>query len=334
MASKAKKIAALTGLSLPTIWHILGNKGHLYKPQTRQKVLDAAEKLGYRPNMSARAMSTGKFGCVALLLSSSTDRSSLPPSVLHGINDALLKRDMHLTLFQTPDHTLLENGFVPKILTQSMADGLLINYTHWMPEPVKKRLTAAKIPTIWINTDRPHDCVRPDDVRAGYDATRRLIELGHERIAYLKYFPSEHYSVAGRGKGYAKAMKEAGLRPRVIDDQVSHSEFKALAARVLKGKDRPTAAVAYGDTAAFAFSTAALELGMRIPDDLSLATFAGRPVDTTGTAYDTWVIPEHEIGAAAVEMLLEKIDAPKKKIPARAFAFTYHAGESCAAPRA
>src|SRR5688572_11482874 len=96
-----KDVALQAGVSQMTASVVLnGSKpGVPVADDTRQRVLRAAEELGYQTNGAAKAIATGKFGCVALLLSTQPHVSTLPQRVLEGIHDALAERDMHLSLF-------------------------------------------------------------------------------------------------------------------------------------------------------------------------------------------------------------------------------------------
>src|SRR4029453_8124447 len=114
MSVTIKEIARITGLSVPTVGNVLGRSAARYSAETRRRVLEAAQALGYRPNSPARAMRQGGFGCAALILSRSRQHSHIPPGLLDGLDDELLRHDMHLTITRLSDEELSHDEFVPK----------------------------------------------------------------------------------------------------------------------------------------------------------------------------------------------------------------------------
>src|SRR6185295_16580276 len=179
-----KEIAERSGLSVPTVSQVLNNKGHRYRSETCKRVLKAVRELGYRPNSSARAIRMGRFNCVALLLSTERHKSFLPNELLRGIHDGVAEHDYHMSLTVLPDDKLTSQGFVPKILRQWMADGLLINYHVDVPQRMIELIHEHGIPSVWINTKQKSDCAFPDDLGASREATEKLLALGHRRIFY------------------------------------------------------------------------------------------------------------------------------------------------------
>ncbi|MBS3735290.1 MAG: LacI family DNA-binding transcriptional regulator [Phycisphaerae bacterium] len=312
-------IADKTGLSRPTVSLALRDKGTL-STATRQRVRHAAEALGYRANALARGMRAGKFGSIALVLSEHTGRSYLPPQVLKGIRDALSRRELHLTLAGLPDEKLTDAGFVPRILREYCCDGMLIDYTDDIPERMIDLIESLRQPAIWLNSKRAYDCVYPDDVAIGREATRRLLAAGHRRIAYLdwgagwKQLPQAHYSQRDRQAGYAEAMRDAGVTPEPIrrqDSSVRASLQQAVAA-LLRADDAPTAFVTYSWDFARVIAAVTSQQGLSVPSDVSLVnTGSGDQLALDDeTQITTVCTPEQQYGAEGVEMLLEKLAAP------------------------
>ena len=339
MAVTLKQIAHLTGLSIPTVSDVINNKGELYKAETRQRVLDAARELGYCPNAAARAMSTGRFACVALLLSTKPHFSYLPPALLDGIHDALAAREMNLMLSKLPDERLVSADFVPTLLKQWMVDGVLINYINEIPAALVKMIHQYRLPSVCINFKRERDSVYVDDLTSAQRATRRMIELGHRSISYLHLSQSEltatsqgHYSARDRHAGYAAAMRAAGLAPRALFGG-AETPFRTWSAKIgeeLRRADRPTALLTYSAGEAAAALSAAREAGLNVPRDLSLLAFADQPVVEPELEVATLVLPWREVGAAGVKMLLEKTADASLDFASQTFAATLRAAESLA----
>ncbi len=339
-----RQIAEQVGLSAITVSRILGGKGDRHSPETRRRVLTAARRLGYRPNTAARAISTGRFGCIALLLSADRFFGRLTGGLMAGIQDVLEDRNMHLTVARLTGEKLKGPADAPKVLREWTSDGLLLNYHFNIPAYLRDLIRASRIPAVWINSKHPADCAYPDDFEAGRLAAGKLLEAGHRRIAYVDYsvgadqLGEAHYSAVDREAGCLAALREAGLGPRSIRPQNKHQLVRlgreGFSRRWLQASDRPTGIVTYGDSVACAVMVAARGLGLRIPEDLSVVTCADEPVVSPGYRVDTMLVPQRPLGRAAAEMLLEKVDRPDHDLEPRAVPFGYKAGVTIAPPPA
>src|ERR1043165_3537917 len=282
MAVPLKRIAEHCGLSLQTVGAVLSGKADLFRPETVAKVQRAAAQLGYRPNSAAKAMRSGRFDSVALVLSDDPWRSTLFRPQLNGIDHALLAAGKHLIHALVPEQDLRERGQVPRIIGELMTDGLLINYNTGIPEALDQAITRHRLPAIWMNAKRADNCVFPDDEGAGRLATQHLLALGHRRIAYVDYChattqPDQHYSAWDRQAGYEQAMRVAELRPRIVTSphSIPSSRIPTAARAWLAAPDRPTAVVTYCEREAEPILYAATALlGLQVPRDLSIVTTA------------------------------------------------------------
>lgn len=336
-----KQIADESRLSLMTVSCVLNGKGDLFRAETCAKVRQTADRLGYRRNSLAKAMRQGRFNSVALVLSDTFYKSALSQDYLSGIQAVLQQRDQHLIIAQLPDEKLIDDSFLPKILRESMSDGLLIHYVQDIPRQMVELLERHHVPAVWTNLRRETDCVHPDDRGASRMVTEHLLALGHRRIAYVdgthvfdpNHARQDHYSAADRYQGYCQAMQQAGRQPQLLSDRVNQPAWRQ-AERMkewLAAADRPTALVTYGSREAAAAVLAAAWLGLWVPKDLSIVTFMSSPLDV-GRPITTALIPEREVGSQATRMLLEKIAEPAQLFPARAVEFTMSAAVSSVPP--
>ena len=336
MAVRLQDIAKAAGLSKPTVSQVLNSKG-AYNPQTRERVWKVARALGYQPNAAARATARGRFGSVALVLSAADpSRSNVSGGLVAGVAGRLEQEAMHMVLAVLPDEELTSEGFLPRILKELMSDGLLINYNVGIPSRMVELIEEHRLPSVWLNVKRDAYAVYPDDFGAGAEATRRLLALGHRRIAYVGYQPGggAHYSQTDRREGYRQAMKEAGLAPQVLSDRVQDASVErqiANWAEVLRGPDRPMAVVGYSLGECRPLVRAADRLGLVIPRDLSVITFEGH-LAFLSEGLAVMLIPEAEVGCQGVAMLLERIEAPNEPMASRAVGFGFEAGDSLAPP--
>jgi LacI family transcriptional regulator len=332
-----KDVAALAGVGHPSVSVVLNGarSGMHVAPATRQRILQAAEDLGYRPNTSARAMKTGRFGCVGLLTSTEPKRSNIQLEMQRGIHDELAAHDLHLMLVQAPDASLTDEAAVPRLLREWMVDGLLIGYNVGVPSQMAEIINQHHIPSVWLNADQEFDCVRPDDENGTYAATKHLLQLGHRRIAYISIARPVHYSVAARERGYLPGDEEAGLAPQVHEEDLEFPDArntKLCAVGLLSM--RPTAMLFYGGESAVLTFYAAQQMGLRVPEDLSLVSTGETRLPASTPQSTRLLIPFYEIGRESVRQLLRKIENPSEVLPAQTLPLALVPGETCApAPR-
>ena len=323
MSVTLEDIAKQTGVDKSTVSKILSGKARKSRISRQREayVVSVAEKLNFRPNAAARAMSEGRFGCIVLLMSTGKTSSTLPQSMLSGIYEALMEHDLHLTLTRLPDEQLTSEGVVPKILRQAMADGLLINYTDHIPQKMRDLMQRYRLPSIWLNSRQAADCAYPDDEDAGRRAAEYLLSRGSRRVAYVDYSHRVddpiglHYSAIDRRVGYERAMIAAGLQPRVIEPPADFGVgmFESLSRQWLQGGDRPDAVVAYSEFESIPVLLAARDLRL----DLPVVTFGNNLIVVGDCLVPTMVVPQARLGRTGVEMLLEKMESPENPMDPR-----------------
>ncbi len=333
-----RDVAARAGVAHTSVSMVLngakgGNTG--ISAATRARILAAAAELGYQRNGTAAAMREGRSHNVALLTSTNSSRSFLPLHLLDGVHDELAAHDLQLTFAKLPDEELTDEGFVPKILREWSCDGLLIDYNSQIPDKMVELIEHYRLPSIWINVKRANDCVYPADEAGTADATQRLIELGHKHIIYIGHAASPHYSHLDRRAGYRNAMREAGLEPVIYGSNAERSQSDQLGEieQWLGAPARPTAVVAYEAGFAQVIYFAAMRLGLRVPDDLSLLAISDVRALCMGATISTALLPFNEVGHIAVQMLRAKIAAPTQVIEPRAVPFGWEPGETLAPPQ-
>ncbi len=324
----AATIAAYTGLSRATVTHVLNGRGaeQRIRQDTQERVLEAARVLGYRPNASARALHTGRTGNVALI--QSLKGAYLPERLLLGLTEALGENNMYLTLAEVPDAVLDDRAYLPKVLREHTADGLIINRIVGIPPSFTEAVTTLNTPVIFLNVNRPFDTVFPDDFNGGKLAAQYLVELGHKHILYVGSSASVeyHYSHVDRQEGYRAAMEEAGLPSTVFllpphpetDEQVlKDARVQIVRSYLEAAAPRPTAIVAYELAEAMAVLHAVNQMQIRLPQDLSLVMFHHQLDHRFCIPITTLCNGMHSVGREAVNLLLDKIGSPGTSFPSR-----------------
>jgi LacI family transcriptional regulator len=290
-----RQLARHVGLSVPTVSQILGNHGESYRPETRQKVLDAARTLGYRPNAFARSVRAGRFGCLALV--ATAEGLAASGGLVAGLAEAAAARGHRL---------MVSTGGMDGELA---CDGLLVLPPASAP---------AGPPAVMLGSRQPSGCVAFDELSAGTAAAEALLELGHRRIGMVELDGAPEGSASAlRLEGARAALEKAGLKPRLLAEATPPDRRKETLEAWLFKPGRPTAIVAADASAAIAAFAAAASLGIEVPRSMSIITFAAQPLCEPGVAMATMVMPAAELAGAAIDMLLKTIGAPAAAAPSR-----------------
>lgn len=340
MAATLRLVAEEAGVSIATVSLVLSGQAHRYRAETRDRVVAAAAKLGYRPNASARFMQRGRFGIIGLLNPVDQRVGTLPHGILDGASRALEERDHYLLLVRMDRDRLLD-GTPPPALAERMTDGFLVNLHLRVRPEEEAAIGRLGTPCVWLNHQGPAHSVHPDDAGAGRLLCGLMLRAGHRRIAFADCVfgaepDPEHTYLRDRRAGTEAACAEAGLGAGVILSRgwLHPDQRVAWARSWLSAPDRPTAVVTGNRETAGAIVAAAISLGIRTPEDLSLATVEERPIGDYGLDLATALTPVAEIGARAAIRLLALIDRDPDPPPGGAVPFTVDPGRSIAPPPA
>lgn len=303
-----KDIAEKLNISYATVSRALNNRPEV-KEETRQKVLDAARKMGYRPNRIARSLVTRRSQCLGLIVPDIMN--PFFAELAHGVDEAAAKRGYSVYLCNTHWNEKKELTYL-NLLDGRQTDGIILASARDEGTNVKKFIER-KMPLVVVNSlFREFDChqVMIDNIRGGYLATDHLLRLGHRSIGFIGGL--EHVKATiDRLEGLKLALGEKGLE---IDEQLisfgaytwesGFSRTKAL----LDGGKRPSAIFAANDIVALGVMQAAEESGLKIPEELAIVGFD----DIAFSAYPkvrlTTVSQEKKhLGACAVEIILKQL---------------------------
>jgi LacI family transcriptional regulator len=302
------QVAAAAGVSAVTVSNVInGRPGASEK--TRQVVMAAVQQLGYTPNLAARGLKGGRTSLVGVLALDLTNQYSL--EIVRGIADELATVEMEVLISATYQDAGREADRV-RFLTNGLVDGLLF-IAPVLDEATLHVLRGSGRPAVVIDPRR-FDVQIPrvvvDNYRGSRDATRHLIELGHRRIAYIGG-DEDFESSAERRRGFLDAMNLAGVEvnPELMREVAYSYDGGTCAATELLVDPMPTAIVAAGDLMAFAAIDVARSRGLEIPLELSVVGFDDLPQARQSFPGLTTVRqPLHDMGVAAVRMLLAQLD--------------------------
>ncbi|HCE44434.1 MAG TPA: hypothetical protein DET40_12875 [Lentisphaeria bacterium] len=311
-----KEVARECGVTPQTASRILnGTQAHLHKKETVEQILKTAQILGYRPNVAAQSMRSGRHRCISLLTSPMPWLNILSGEFLVPIQENLSGLQYNLILNVLPEEESRAGKELPGIFRENFVDGILIGITHSIPEWLESIIRNLEVPKIWIGSKHETDCIHHDDFGAAYGITDRMVKGGHRKIAYQDLSTSEdclrgcHFSVLDRMDGYLKAMKEAGLKPHVVRPEKYLPEEcrTAYTMENLIEPFKPTAVVAYDiPYSGRPFLYSAWKKGLGIPEDVSFVSFTPKEQYENDLRISSFV-PNSDLGKKAVRLLSDKI---------------------------
>lgn len=301
-------VAKATGVSPGAISRILNNDPTLnVREETKHNVMRAIAELGYSPNPQARGLRLARSGSLAMIVPEINSPAFV--AIIQGAQRAARESGYSMLI-----GGIGEEGEDPdlaaRILASNRVDGFLIS----TGKNEAKQLAAARTlraPAVLVNRylDETFPHVVLDDESGVALAVRNLVELGHQRIAFLG--STRRFLGTRRLAGYKRALSECGLpfdKRFVINSGYDRDGGEAAARTVLALKDRPTAIFATNHLVAAGALRAAQEFGLRVPESLSIASFYDGPVAELLTPAVTSVAyPLEQLGYESVQMLIRMI---------------------------
>jgi LacI family transcriptional regulator, galactose operon repressor len=299
-------IARLAGVSKKTVSRVI-NQAPYVQAETRARIEAIIAEHGYQPDPQARGLAFRRSFLVGMI--HDNPNPQYVENIQLGILDALADRGYELVIrpCDRRSPTFLDDmrGFVERL----RLFGVVLTPSVSEDDRLAKLLESADCPYVRIacaSVDKPPRMVLTHDARGAAAAARRLAELGHRRIAYLSgppLFRSSHERRAGFIAGLAEYGLELAPELAVLGAYTYESGL-ARGRELLARPDRPTAVFAGNDEMASGVYSAAHELGIRIPEDLSVIGFDDAPIATRIWPAMTSVrLPVREMGRMAAEGL-------------------------------
>jgi DNA-binding LacI/PurR family transcriptional regulator len=309
----SSEVAREAGVSRTTVSFVLNNAPNTGIPEeTRRKVLAAAARLKYHPNVTGRRLASGRTETIGFVMHQSPDRAAADlflPQVLLGLVNITRENAYHILLHPVdPDNPADDYS---DLIYEGHVDGIILSGPQ-QHEPEAVALHEQGYPIVVTGRLREGiACVDADNYQGAQLATNHLLALGHRRIGLITNAPRIYLSSKERYQGYCDALLAAGITPEetIVHEGffTSSSGFQAMSA-LLDGPERPTAVFVASDVVAFGAVQAAKIRGLAIPQDLAVVGFD----DISITHYvepplTSVCLPAYHLGWHAGQMLLQLI---------------------------
>jgi LacI family transcriptional regulator len=288
--------------------------------ETARRVLRAAEELDYQPNPIARGLKTNRSYTIGVLIPDLTN--PLFPPILRGIEDGLETASYTPLVANTdndPERELLDS----QTMRARQVDGI-VAATARRDHRLHDALIEAGIELVLVNRrqeELPVSSATADDTMGMRLAVEHLLSLGHTRIAHLAG-PLDYSTGLDRHESFLETMRAAGVDPDpdlvLVAEVFREPEGERLCGQLLDEGREFTAIAAANDLLALGCYDAFAERGVRCPEDVSVVGFNDMPFTARFAPPLTTIhIPHYEIGAAAAELMLERLadgDSPEREI--------------------
>lgn len=315
-----KDVANLAQVSVATVSRVLNNNPYPVAKETKQRVLQAARHLNFRPSRLAQGLKLKKSTTFGLIFPTFL-AGTLYSKIFHAVEDEAIQEGYGIVLGTSYGRAEREELLID-FLRERRVDGLLIIPSSKKINLECYRCLKREVPFVFLDRYLPQidaDRVTTDNLRGAYVAVKHLIELGRKRIVFLSGPEAPCTSIDDRIEGYKKALDENGIKFRQIiqteKDITKQKEcgYKAMQ-KFLSTQPKISALFAANDNVAIGALRAIREAHLRVPEDIAvvgydddeMAPFLNVPLTTVAQQKD-------KIGKIAAQFLLERINGRKKE---------------------
>lgn len=313
------EIAETVGVTPMTVSRVVNRSGYV-SDETRKKVMRAVKELNYRQNGLARNLRRQRTETIGLVLGDISNPYST--ELARAVRETALAQNFSLFICIS-EHSAKEDIIAFESLANHSVDGIIVaTRSNAGGDKYLRGIVESNVPVVVIGRDFQHedvDFVSPDNLKGGFEATQHLIDLGHERIAFLGANLKGGSSLK-RLQGYLKALEAHNIEiderlitgrnedvsevPGYSTEEVGFEGMK----RLLSLPNPPTAVFARNDFTAIGAMSAINEAGLKIPEDIALVGFDDIPLAMrTSPPLTTIRQPMRLEGKIAAELLFERI---------------------------
>lgn len=309
-----KDIAQHLSLSVSTVSRALVDDKNIRR-ETKEKVLETARKLGYKPNPVATNLKYGRTNTVGVIVPEMV--TPFASQVINGIQSTLYAKGLKVMIAESGEDPKQERENL-LMMERFMVDGIIVclcSYKENQEEYL--RLQQAEMPMVFY--DRiPHGLevsqVLVDDYMKAFFLMEHLIRSGRKRIVHLQG-PDDVYNSVERARGYKDALAKFNIpfeQELLVKTGMGFKDGELAADRLMERGTAFDAVFAFTDTLAIGAMNRLRELGKKIPEEVAIASFSGTVLSTIVYPQLTTVEPPLlEMGKKAAELILEKIKEPQ-----------------------
>lgn len=302
-------VAKQANVSIATVSRVL-NKHATVQPELERRVREAIEQTGYLPNVSARALSSGRSRIFGVIISNLIN--PFFPELLQSFEEEAVARGYEVLVASTAYNLQRMESCIDRMLERKV-DGVAV-MTFGMEGPLLSRFVDHGVPLVFMDQAPEGPCtfaIQVDYAAGIHQAVQHLAVLGHRRIGFISG-PEQQVSVANRRRAVDRALHAIGLQRTAellfAGDHTLESGEQGLA-KFLALKSPPTAIVCSNDLSAIGVMHAAEALGVSIPRDLSLIGFDGIEIGAyMMPALTSVVMSRRAIAQQAVDLLWSSVE--------------------------
>jgi LacI family transcriptional regulator len=306
-------VALKAGVSIATVSRVLNSVARGVDAGLRTRVLKAARELHYRPNILARSLQRKTTNSLGLIIPDIANPAFA--QITRGVEDICRHSGYRLLICNTDYDSVTTTKYIYD-LRQRQVDAVIVVVAKPPARTLLSSLAQKGFPTVLIGRCHfPLPSVRIDNVKGGWEAASYLARLGHRQIGIISG-PTTFTNMQDRMKGYTQALSEYGIscpKSWVVQGDLRPASALPLAERLLSAQRRPTAILAVNDQTAIATIRAALTLGLRVPEDVSVIGFDNITLASyVSPALTTMNSSLPRIGEAAAEMAIRQLSGSRE----------------------
>jgi len=316
-------VAKYAKTSTATVSRVLSNSGYSVSEELKQRVLEAAKKLKYTPNLVGRQLKTKEITDIAVIIPNISN--PFYPSIVLGVEDVAREKGYNVLLCDSFRNPKLESEYLRSML-QKQVKGVIISSISQNNKTLIK-LVESGLNIVAFDQDVTFPCnkITFDYKKGGFLAVEHLIKLGHRKIAFVGA-PLNRPSRKSLYAGYLKALKKYGislneefvllneLEKEIHNEIYEYKNGIELAKRLMQLKEKPTAIFAINDLTAIGVIQGLKTYGVKVPQDISVVgfdnIFISEMVEPPLTTIEQ---PKYEMGRLAANLLIESLSNKKNK---------------------
>lgn len=308
-------VAGLAGVSTATVSRCLNSPDQVVE-RTRKKVEDAVLKLGYAPNFNARALAAKRTNTIGAIIP--TMENAIFARGLQSFQEELGCSGVTLLVASSSYSTDLEEEQIRTLVSRG-ADGILLIGLHRDPK-IYEFLKRQNVPVVvaWVfDPNAKVPTVGFDNFSAMKALADRVISMGHRRLSTITASPQGNDRASERLRGIYASMMEAGIPKTelsIVEAEYGIDEGGAALEQLLCQTVRPSVVMCGNDVLAVGAIAKAQELGLSVPNDISVTGFDDIEIaKISSPALTTVHVPHRRMGKEAAKMLINLVNAAKKQ---------------------